>query len=123
MPKTKAPDPVAIDPRSDETVLAYVGPTVVAHVPARDLHGGDIARIAYVRAHQATDWDARDEDGNPPARPSLATADELASLADELVASGAYTRDVPRDDEATDEPAAPAATTTDEPAAPAEGQA
>ena len=103
MPKSKSAE---IDPRSEAPVLAYTGPGSVAHVPARDLHGGDLNRIAYVRAHQAIDWDL--PDAQQP--PEIATARTLDALVDELEATGFYSRAVP------DQPA-----TTDEPAAPAEG--
>lgn len=113
--RTKAPDPVEIDPAGEDTVVTYVGPAVVAGIPARDLHGNDLARALYVRAHRATDWDKRDADGNGPALPKPATQAQLAALVDELVESGAYSRDVPRGTDETTQ------TTTDEPAAPAEG--
>lgn len=109
---TDAPDELAIDPAGEETVLYYAGAGVVSGVPARDLHGNDLARVAYVRAHRATDWDQRDKDGNGPALPKPATQAELAKLVDELVESGAYSREVPR---GNDSP------TTEEPAPPAEG--
>lgn len=96
-----------IDPQSDETVVFYTGDKVVPAVPARDLHGGDLARIAYVRSHQATDWDARDEAGNPPSTPRPATAHALAKLADELVDTGAYRHTKPDKPVSIEEPAAP----------------
>lgn len=101
----------AIDPASDEPVIYFAGDKAVAGVPARDLSGGDLSRIAYVRAHHGTDWSVEGSE-----LPKAATAHQLAKLADELVESGAYRRtkpDVPRetDDTTTEEPAAPAETT------------
>jgi hypothetical protein len=72
-----------IDPTSDATVLGYTGAGVVpTDIPTRDLHGGDLARIASVQALR--DWDG-------PGRPAPATAETLAALASELVSSGAFT--------------------------------
>ncbi len=132
MTRTKTTED-AIDPAGEDTVLHYVGPDVVGGIPARDLHGNDLARAAYVRAHRAIDWDHRDKRGNGPALPEPATQDELAALVDELVDSGAYAfaegQKVPRGKKPVEQPAdaddtsheTTETTTTDEPAAPAEG--
>lgn len=76
MPRTLKP----IDPQSDAIVLIHNGGPVPGDVPARDLHGGDLARIAYVRAHLDL------EEG----RPKPATPKQLDALATELIASGAF---------------------------------
>lgn len=117
MAKTKE-TPDAIDPAGEDVVIYFAGDKVIAGVPARDLSGGDLARLAYVRAHHATDWTSRGEAGNAPALPSPATAHQLAKLADELVDSGVYRRtrpsagDVPGSiDTTTEAPATPADTT------------
>lgn len=75
-----------IDPRSGDTVLFYVEGRVPSEVPARDLNGGDLDRIAYVRRFRATDGE----------RPGELGEGELDALADELVAGGAFSRDLPR---------------------------
>lgn len=135
---TKKSAPPDIDPRSDRIVLHFTGPRAVAGVPARDLHGGDLNRIVYTRAHRAIEWERRDEDGNAPDRPrAIATKAQLGALFTELLETGSYRKTAPKD-----EPAAPAEVptiapapdhvdelsdqaddqaTTDEPAAPAEG--
>jgi len=115
--RTKADQPTeaaAIDARSAAVVLRYVGPGIQHGVPTRDLHGGDLNRIVFVRAHAGVAW----EKPGATRPPTVAAAEALEALADELVATGAYARDVPHGT-TTDEPAGPA--TTDEPAAPAEG--
>lgn len=83
MSKAKTP---AIDPQSEAIILDYVGPGTTGELPARDLHGGDLARAAYVRRLQAaTDADA------PRPDPADAHGD-IDALADELVATGIYAR-------------------------------
>ena len=79
MPKPNQPV-AAIDPRSDVILLTYSGGPLGLGVPARDLHGGDLARIARVRALSAS--------GGAPVDP--ATDAQLAALLDELVASGSF---------------------------------
>lgn len=79
-------DPVAIDPRGEDVVLFYTGPGIARDIPGRDLHGGDLARAAYVRAFRALEG---------ASRPEPATADELAALVDELLESGNYSRTKP----------------------------
>ena len=98
--KSKAPaeKPPEIDPRSAEPVLAYVGGRMPKDVPARDLHGGDLARIVYVRRlRQASDEldllrppGHEDEPLPHPRRPRMATAGQLNALHGELIASGAF---------------------------------
>jgi hypothetical protein len=91
MPKAK--EPQAIDPRGEDVVLFYVGPGVIHNIPARDLHGGDLNRAVYVRAHAAVVWEH--EGAAVPSR--IAGPDALAALAETLVNSGAYSRNEPAD--------------------------
>lgn len=72
-----------IDPRSDAIVLFYNGGPTPRDVPARDLHGGDLARILYARAH--LDLEA--------GRPKPATPAQLAGLATELSGFGSWARE------------------------------
>ena len=65
------------DPTSGKTVLYYVGPGIVADVPADDLSAHRLARIAWVRA------------GAPQPRPE-ASQSAIAKLRDELIATGNY---------------------------------
>jgi hypothetical protein len=100
-----------IDPSSDELVLEYVeGGRAPRDVPARHLHGGDLARLAYVDALRSRREDPELEADD--VRPELATAGELRTLAETLIESGAFTYA---------DPATPAAaeTTTPAPADPA----
>jgi len=69
-----------IDPRSDAIVLFYNGGPTSRDVPQRDLHGGDLARILYARAHVDLE----------KGRPKAATAEQLAAFAAELVAFGSF---------------------------------
>lgn len=69
-----------IDRRSDAIVLFYNGGPTPRDVPARDLHGGDLARVLYARAHVDLE----------KGRPKPATAEQLATFAAELVASGSF---------------------------------
>ena len=68
-----------IDRRSDAIVLFYNGGPTPRDVPARDLHGGDLARIAYARAHV-----------DAVGQPKQPTPKQLADLAGELVALGSF---------------------------------
>ena len=85
----------AIDAQSDEPVLEYVGPGTIRDVPAADLHGGELARVAYARAlpDAHAEWEQSEvaEDGTRAAfvQPKV-TGSHLRALADELVASGLY---------------------------------
>ena len=79
MPRASKPASL-IDPRSAAVVLFYDGGPTPRDVPARDLHGGDLARIAYVRAHV----------GLERGRPAPATSARLEALAAQLVTSGAF---------------------------------
>jgi hypothetical protein len=94
------PDPVAIDGRSPDVVLEYSGGRTPRFVPARDLSGGDLARIAYRRAALA-ERASRSTKIRPgelppvPRRPGPATTDELEQLAAALEASGAFARVAP----------------------------
>jgi hypothetical protein len=71
-----------IDPRSDAIVLFYNGGPTPRDVPARDLHGGDLARVLYVRAHVNLET----------GRPKPATPAQLEALATELSGFGSWTR-------------------------------
>ncbi len=73
----------AIDPRSDAIVLFYNGGPTPRDVPARDLHGGDLARILYVRAHVDLE----------KGRPVPATPAQLEALATDLSSSGSWARE------------------------------
>jgi outer membrane biosynthesis protein TonB len=75
--------PDFIDPQSAEIVLTYTGGAVPTDVPARDLGGGDLARIAYVRALTKSAG---------LVRPAPATPDELEALATELSSLGLFSR-------------------------------
>jgi len=79
MPRVSKPAS-PIDPRSDAIVLFYVEGPTPRDVPARDLHGGDLARVLYVRAHV----------GLESGRPMPATPAELEALTAGLVASGSF---------------------------------
>ena len=68
-----------IDRRSDAIVLFYNGGPTPRDVPARDLHGGDLARIAYARAHV-----------DAVGQPKQPTPKQLAELAAELVGLGSF---------------------------------
>ncbi len=70
--------PKPIDPRSDELVLVFTGATAPSDVPARDLHGGDLARIAYVR--QTTALAATPPPHPPPTTPRAALPTERSNL-------------------------------------------
>ncbi len=101
MPKASTA-PTGIDPRGEEIVLDYGGTGFVEGIPARDLHGGDLNRVAYVRkfraAHDVLEterraWAADPSGPEPELRsPGFATADELEAIATELSASGIYSR-------------------------------
>lgn len=89
-----------IDPTSGDVVLAYAGGRVPPNVPARDLNGVDIARIAYRRAlndiHRSRS--NRIEPGEtrkPIERPGEPDYEALVAIADELLASGAFTNPTP----------------------------
>lgn len=74
-----------IDLTADEPVLEYIeGQTAPRGVPARDLNGGDLARLAMVELLTAADHQAEDFQ-----RPEATPAD-AANVADALVASGAF---------------------------------
>ena len=68
-----------IDRRSDAIVLFYNGGPTPRDVPARDLHGGDLARIAYARAHV-----------DAVGQPRQPTPKQLVELAGDLVALGSF---------------------------------
>lgn len=105
MPKKKHPVPATgISLRSSEPVLFYTGGPVYGDAPARDLTAGDLAYLCRVAALHVSG-------GDPVGR---ATGEDLAALAVELVATGAFTTSAPDvppepiDDPATAEPAGPA---------------
>lgn len=80
-----------IDPTSDLTVLRRVdGVRPPTGVPDRDLHGGDISRVAYL-------WllgRSQEAEAEAPARPAVGQTD-LVEAAAWLVASGGFTRAEP----------------------------
>jgi hypothetical protein len=84
-----------IDPRWGEIAVFFTGGPVPGEVPARDLNGGDLDRIAYVRRFRAADGET----------PGPLAEGELEALVDELVAGGSFSRERPP--EPTDEPEGP----------------
>ena len=96
MARRKAESTSKFDPRDGAVVLAYVGGPHTAGAPRRDLSGGDLARILYVRklnaARATLDLRRKPGDDRPPSlkRPTMATSDELGELAAALVATGSY---------------------------------
>ena len=96
----KAPA-ASIDPGSDAILLAYRDGPVGYGVPARDLHGNDLARIVRVRALSASD--------GQPVEP--ATAEQLTALYEELLASGTFSASVAPPAELEADPASPTAPT------------
>ncbi len=86
MPKKAAV--ASLDPRSADVVLEFIeGSRPIAGVPARDLHAGDLARIAYVRElRKRVELGPRDPDN---VRPSVDELD-LAAIRDGLLESGVY---------------------------------
>ncbi len=90
---------------SAELSLVFAGGAVPDEVPARDLNAADLARIARIRALQASAGDPVTAAGD----------DELAAIAAELLASGAFTSGAPapepdpQPDPIDDAPATPAA--------------
>lgn len=76
-------------------------------LPARDLTGGDLNRLAYRRALA--------ESGKRP--PDRASDEVLEALADELVATGIYARPDQPDKKEPDPPAETPATPAEEPEA------
>ena len=91
-----------IDPRGEDVALSYVGPGVLAGIPAADLNGGAINRVAYHRAHaralteheQAQRRWAANPAGDPPVLdvPIFAPPADLEAAIAELEASGFYVR-------------------------------
>jgi hypothetical protein len=86
----------ALDPHASGVVLAYVGGRTKRYVPARDLEGPDLARIAYRRALDAersgrSSLRREGEEPVAPRRPGPPDSAALAAVADELVASGFFT--------------------------------
>jgi hypothetical protein len=89
MAKKKQPDPEITPPlvfESSDPVIFHVPDSSARNdVPARDFNHADLEYLARVRALQAS--------GGEPVTP--ATLDELEALADELVASGSFSRTPP----------------------------
>jgi hypothetical protein len=104
---------LVVDGSSPVTFLEYEGGPTPKYVPARDLSGGDLARIAYRRA---ADVERRGrsllvrpgEKRAEPQRPGPASVDELEALATELTTSGAFVRVATPVTEPPAPPAAPA---------------
>ena len=101
--KVPQPEPTAITPidaQSPDVVLEYSGGATPRGVPARDLTGNDLARIAYHRAAAAGRASRRQliapgEQREPVARPGRASQDDLEALATELSATGRFSRNAP----------------------------
>lgn len=97
-----AAEPVEIDATSGDVVLEYQGGRTGRYVPARDLSGNDLARIAYRRAadvaratrSRVVEVDARKGERPTPTRPGPATAEELEQLAADLIATGRFARNI-----------------------------
>jgi hypothetical protein len=92
--KSKTPPP-AIDPAAAGVVLVYLGGRTRRYVPARDLEGPDLGRIAYRRAADAerAGRSALRRPGEEPAkprRPDQPGTAAVAAVAAELVASGGF---------------------------------
>jgi hypothetical protein len=125
--KTPAAAQAPIDPRSETIVLEYVDGRTARYVPARDLSGNDLARIAYRRATDKARASRRvlvapGAQRVKPSRPALATPRELKVLAAELVSSGRFARNqaAPADDNPpAPESGAPPEPSNDPPAPPA----
>ncbi len=111
MPKKPAKPPSLFDPASDVIVLRLVGGRRPAGVPERDLHAGDLARVAYERALAALERDRSrlvpvgGTEPPPGRRPDAVTAEQVEVIARELVESGTFTWA----DQPVPEPAPPAA--------------
>lgn len=86
----------AIDASSDEIVLHHVGDrTPPLNVPARDLTGGDLARLAYANAlteQAATQLGVPVKQGEEPPEPTRprVTPSMLGDVYEELIESGAF---------------------------------
>lgn len=120
MAKKKAP--TTIDPTSAEPVIAYVGDPDRHHgiVPSRDLSGHDLARIGFRRRYQVSEDDLK-------TRGTVLALDaghgDVDKIAEELVATGNWSYDVPRETLASEAPATeptPTDPPTPEPATPAD---
>jgi hypothetical protein len=96
--KPKATTPPAratIDAAAPGVVLRYLGGRNGRYVPARDLEGVDVARIAYHRAADAMRRTRQQLVRPGETRPAPRRADPpgpeaIAAVADELVASGRF---------------------------------
>ena len=93
-PKSAAARP-AIDAAAPGVVLEYLGGRTGRYVPARDLEGVDVARIAYHRAADAMRTSRSQLVRPGETRPVPRRADPpgpgaIATVADELVASGLF---------------------------------
>lgn len=109
----RPPREAGIDRRSAEILLAYAGGPTPAGVPARDLHGGDLARIAYVRALRGAE-DARSVLVEPGAKPPATVLPDppdqaaLRAVLAELAAHPAFApTDAARKLDAPDAPTTP----------------
>jgi hypothetical protein len=93
--RAKPADRPAIDPAAAGVVLRYLGGRTRRYVPARDLEGVDVARIAYRRAADAMRASRSALRRPGETRPAPRRADPpgpaaLAAVADELVATGQF---------------------------------
>lgn len=112
MSKSRSTAPGGIDPRSATVLLLYAGGPTPSGVPHRDLHGGDLGRIAYLRALRELE-DGRSYLADAPEvhSPGPASAETIAALYAELVGSGAFVPAEPAN------PEEPAGTPAEEPEA------
>ena len=85
-PRSRPAPGEVIDLRSADPVLFYAGGPLPPGVPARDLSGNDLGRIAYVRAQQVA------IESESYQQPGQASQGALTAIADELVALGTFTR-------------------------------
>jgi hypothetical protein len=102
MPKSKPATTPSheIDLSSSDEVLFHTGGPIYGNAPARHLTAGDLAYLHRVNALF--------ESGGDPVKPATPAA--LAKLAQELVASGAFTFVIPREtivDPVTESPDGP----------------
>jgi hypothetical protein len=126
-PRAKRGARPAIDPAAAGAVLRYLGGRTRRYVPARDLEGVDVARIAYRRAADAMRASRSALRRPGETRPAPRRADQpgpaaLAATADELVATGqfAWLKNAPEGVTAPDVDVA-ATAPADEPSEPAAG--
>ena len=84
-----------IDPAAPGVVLVYVGGRTGRHIPARDLEGPDLARIAYHRAAAAVRASRSSlrrpgEERPAPQRAPQPDLEAVLAVRDELLAGGLF---------------------------------